>query len=190
MAAFVLNVHDIGDSGKDYTFELSSAWAADALRDTGLAAAAASVGTLEVHASRSGTDILVQGSLRAQLTAECGRCLGPATVTVSTPIATLFSPRGEGRPARQSEEDLDLTPDELARESFSGDKIVLDELVRDQLIVEVPMQPLCSDACTGIDVPPSVKAPDDFGRGEDPRLAPLKALRDQHTLGSRGRDKE
>ena len=52
----------------------------------------------------------------------------------------------------------------------------MDNIVREFLILEVPMQPLCSEDCAGIDIPAHVKAPEDFG-AVDPRLAPLMKLK-------------
>jgi uncharacterized metal-binding protein YceD (DUF177 family) len=47
----------------------------------------------------------------------------------------------------------------------------------------VPMQPLCSEACQGIAVPKHLRPPEEvFGTKDDrvdPRLAPLKRLRDK-----------
>jgi hypothetical protein len=135
--------------------------------------------------------------------------LGDAKVAVDTPIATLFarSP-GSGRPpgaaqARQAPshaptkrperserhgrhdaheaaeaEELD---DELPREEFSGNDIPLDELIREYLVLEVPMQPLCSEQCQGIAIPEHLRPPPDIFPGTgavDPRLAPLQRLRD------------
>jgi uncharacterized metal-binding protein YceD (DUF177 family) len=72
------------------------------------------------------------------------------------------------RPAPDDAEELDLEgPD---RETFAGDAIVLDGLVRELLLLEVPMQPLCRDDCPGIAVPEHVKGPADlFGDAGRPR---------------------
>jgi uncharacterized protein len=133
-------------------------------------------------AQRSGDDILVTGHIKGRIVAECIRCLEDAVIDVDTQLASLFTARGEGHRPKPEEEDL--SPEELAREFYSGEDIVLDEVVRDAIILEVPMQPLCREDCPGIAVPDHVRPPADFGErksadGVDPRLSGLKALADQ-----------
>ena len=181
MAELVLHVKDIDEEGKDYAFELTPAWLDATLADAALHADPAfPPGALHVHAQKNGNDeYLVSGSIAAQLVTECGRCLGPAAVPVAVEFATLFS-QGSGKtlPA-----ELELSEEDLQREEFVGHEIALDDLVREHLVLEVPMQPLCSEACGGIAVPKSVRPPEEvFGGGADdvdPRLAPLKSLRDK-----------
>ncbi|HEY2734670.1 MAG TPA: DUF177 domain-containing protein [Polyangiales bacterium] len=192
MAELVLHVQDIDETGKDYTFELTPAWLEATLRDASLRADPAyTSGRLDVHAQQNGTEYLVNGSVSAHLITECGRCLGDAKVEIEAQFATLFH-RGTGklheRKAHVHEhahelDDLALDDDELQREEFVGHDIPLDELVREHIVLEVPMQPLCSESCQGIPVPEKVRPPEEvFGTKDervDPRLAPLKRLRDK-----------
>lgn len=197
MAEFELHVTDIDEAGKDYAFELSPAWLDSHLHDAALRHDPDfGPGELEVHAQdNGGGEYLVTGTVRAHVLTECGRCLGDAKLAVDTTIATLFA-RAPGRPsggthggherrgqteryerhAGQDDED-----DDLPREEFIGNDIVLDELVREHIVLEVPMQPLCGDACPGIAIPAHLRPPADVFQGSgavDPRLAPLQRLRD------------
>jgi len=179
MAKLVLHIQNIDEAGKDYAFELSHAWLDATLQDAGLRAdPAAGPGLLQLHAQQNGTEYLVNGTLQAQLVTECGRCLAEAKLPVKTVVATLFSRvSGKQLPAVQ-----ELTEDDLQREEFVGQEIVLDDLVREHLVLEVPMQPLCSEACPGIPVPERVRPPQDVFASAgsiDPRLAPLQRLRDK-----------
>ena len=201
MSEFALQVADIDETGRDYSFELKKPWLESSLGDANLHAdPEAALGTIELHAQKNGADYLVTGRVVAHLTTDCGRCLGVAKVPVDTSFATLFAraPHTPGTPGhhghhkdaahgsntadRVEEVDGD-DEDELAREEFSGHEIVLDALIREYLVLECPMQPLCSEACTGIAVPKHVKPPAEvFGTSDskvDPRLAPLLRLRDK-----------
>jgi uncharacterized protein len=198
MAEFVLQIHDIDEAGKDYAFRISPQWldaslAADGLRsDPGHGE-----GALAVHAQKNGAEYLVHGTLSAHLLADCVRCLGEAKVPVQVVVASLYS-RSDGHDTRDardtrkrggahdSPEEIELgddDDDDLQRESFSGHQLVLDDLVREHLLLECPMQTLCSPDCAGIPVPAHVLPPEDvFGPSEggvDPRLAPLLRLRDK-----------
>jgi uncharacterized protein len=152
-------------------------------------------GELEVHVQdNGGGEYLVTGTLRAHVLTECGRCLGEAKLAVDTTIATMFA-RVAGRPGAaghgsdrrtkteryERHADQDDEDDDLPREEFSGNEIQLDELVREHIVLEVPMQPLCGDACPGIAIPAHLRPPEDAFPGAgavDPRLAPLQRLRD------------
>jgi uncharacterized protein len=202
MAEFVLHVPDIDELGKDYAFELSPAWIDAHLRDAALRAdPQGGPGALAVHAQQNGSEYLVTGTLRAQLVTECGRCLADAKVPVDVPFAALYTraagaavggtakgandhhrtPRGSKAAAKALELSDTDDDDDLQREPFSGTIIALDDLVREHLVLEMPMQPLCSEQCQGIPVPQHLRPPEDtFGAdgAVDPRLAPLQRLRD------------
>jgi uncharacterized protein len=196
MAEFELHVTDIDEAGKDYAFELSSAWLDTYLQDAALRHDPDfGPGSLDVHVQENDGEYLVTGTVRAHVLTECGRCLGDAKLTVDSTIGTLFA-RTSGRPGgAQASKDRkaqteryerhagqdDADDDDVPREEFSGNDIVLDELVREHIVLEVPMQPLCGDACPGIPIPAHLQAPADAFPGAgavDPRLAPLQRLRD------------
>ena len=179
MPPLVLHLQNIDEAGKDFAFELSHAWLDHVLHDATLRADPAyGPGQLHVHIQQNGLEYLVHGKLRAHLLTECGRCLGDAKVPVDVDLAALFA-----RATQQPQPDvLELTEDDLQREEFTGQDIVLDAWVREHLVLEVPMQPLCSSDCKGIDIPEKLRPeagvfPSDGGI--DPRLAPLSRLRDK-----------
>ncbi|MET0411352.1 MAG: DUF177 domain-containing protein [Polyangiaceae bacterium] len=104
------------------------------------------------------------------------------------PRAGDRTPRAGDRPERaprkrESAEDAldaELSSEDAARDHYEGETIVLDEFVREHLLLELPLFPVRSDL-------PSEEAgvtgslPDPAGTDEpaelDPRLAPLAALR-------------
>lgn len=210
MASFVIPLEDIDEHGKPYRFAVTPAWLGTALGETGLRPTAdATDGTLEVEVQRSNADILVRGRVKTCFATDCARCLEDAVVTVDADVTTLFVPESRrpkaARPGTQpkagasakdrpnaalrkptraskaaapDEEDLDLEGDPV--EFYSGDDLVLDGIVREAIVLEEPMQPLCRPDCPGIPVPEGVRPPADFGREEgvsDPRLAPLLGLK-------------
>src|SRR5262249_51872074 len=145
MSDFVLNVHDIDESGKDYAFTIDPSWVARVMEGCDVRADAnAPAGALEVHAQKNGNDYLVTGTANAHLHVDCYRCLEDAKVEVSAKIATLFTHAKVDE--REDEEEEDATD----AEHFDGDRIELDGLVREVLLLEVPMQPLCKPDCSGI----------------------------------------
>jgi uncharacterized protein len=175
MFELVLQVQDIDERGKDYDFELTPSWLDAALSETALKRNPnAEGGRLHVHAQRNGADILVTGKVDASLLVECGRCLQETPLPVHAEIAALLSPGDDDLP-----EDLELAAEDLDRGTFVGHELALDDLVREHLLLECPMQPLCSPDCAGIEIPAKVRPrPEDFGAGAtDPRLLPLQQLK-------------
>ena len=140
MTKFVLHIKDIDDVGKDYSFVLGAEWLRSALADTDLRPSPKSPsGSLDLHAQLNGDaddEILITGSLRAELETDCVRCLTPVALQVETPFSALMVPEGR----RHFPQELELDPDDLDTISFRGDRIELDEMLREQLVVEAPMQ--------------------------------------------------
>jgi uncharacterized protein len=197
MAEFELHVTDIDDAGRDYAFELSPAWLDTYLQDAALRHDPDfGPGSLDVHVQENDGEYLVTGTLRVHVLTECGRCLADAKLAVDSTIGTLFARTSSGRPGgtqagkdrrAQTEryerhaDQADEDDADVPREEFSGHGIVLDELVREYIVLEVPMQPLCGDACPGIPIPAHLQPPADAFPSTgavDPRLAPLQRLRD------------
>ena len=180
MSAFAIAVTEIDEFGKDYTFAVDSSWVNEALSGLELAADDAwGPGALTVHVQKNGNDLLVTGHVRAALTAPCVRCLEPAAIQVDAELVALLSPATS---ERRLDSELELSSEDLDRGTYAGETLVLDPLVREYLLVECPMQPLCHQDCKGLEVPAHIRPPEDFGvqeQGIDPRLAPLLKLKDQ-----------
>jgi uncharacterized protein len=175
MAEFVLQIQDIDEQGKDYAFELTSKWLDQALVDSPLRRdPSKQPGRFELHAQKNEREIFVRGTAEVDLTVECARCLRDTPLHVETRITALLSQADQhGAP-----EEVELDAEDLERARFVGHEVVLDELVREHLLLECPMQPLCAPDCPGIEIPERVRPPsEDFGGDVDPRLLPLKQLR-------------
>jgi uncharacterized metal-binding protein YceD (DUF177 family) len=195
MGELKIPLHDLDTHGKDFVFALDASWLNGQLEGTGVSGDASTPGEVTVHAQRNGTEILVHGSARARLIAQCGRCLNGTPVNVSCDLAALYAPRAAGAVdhADDTDEDLDVDPDEPDREFYTGDQVEIDDLVRDYLLLELPMQPRCDPPCD-LDIPEDgsragwrasthMRAPEGVSstkssgeRGLDPRLAPLQKL--------------
>jgi uncharacterized protein len=115
--------------------------------------------------------VLVSGVVRAEVTAECGRCLTPVTDMVEADVQELFA---------YSPEDAD--DDVLA---LDGDFIDLEPIVRDALVLSLPLNPLCDDDCEGLCVGCGERLrdldPDHSHDDADPRWAALAALQPTST---------
>ena len=115
--------------------------------------------------SLPGHAIVAHGTVQAQWTGECRRCLGPAEGSVTSEVRELFEPGSDG------EETYPVT----------GDQIDVEPLVRDAVLLELPLAPLCREACQGL-CPVCGANRNDVDCGHepdtrDPRWAALDELR-------------
>jgi uncharacterized protein len=171
---FAISVSDIDSAGRLFRFPVRAAWIRGALEGTNVGARE-SDGRLEVRISRSGTDVVVRGTLEAVVSVPCARCLEPAHIDVSESISALAVPATASRESPGAKDDDDLSPDQADLIAYDGETLVLDDLVRDELLLGIPMIPLCSEACPGMR--PQAPAPPEPSRAVDPRLRPLLRLK-------------
>ena len=193
MPAFKININDVGELGKAFSFSIEPSWLAEALAGCDVRADVdAPAGAINVSAQKNGREYLVTGKANANLIAECYRCLEDVHVPVHAELAALYAPtpaakKPDAKKKRVEDDEEMVAADALDQETFDGHEIVLDNFVREQLLLEVPMQPLCREDCPGIPIPEHIKPPADFGRDEvDPRLRPLMNL----ALEAKGNNKE
>lgn len=188
---FVVPVADIEKSQQSLSWEISAEWLMRQLAGTE-ATPRGPAGQLSVQLAKNGREILVQGNAKVALTMPCARTLDPVDVDVSADIYLLLEPRGtsaatgakqrrrRGRPGRAAEDaEGGLSSKDAARDTFDSENVVLDDFVREHILLELPMFPLRSDLrssdSAGI-APPSQAATSSEGRRVDPRLQPLAEM--------------
>ncbi len=169
---FQIPLTELDAGGRDYAFAIGPAWLHAALEGTE-ASPGKSAGEVSVRLSKSGNDVAVHGKLHVEVTVHCARCTKPFLLPMEVPLAVLMVPAATARTPTGEE---DLTPQDADVIPYEGDHVVLDDLVRDEILLAVPMIPLCSEDCPGIHPAPTEEpAPERI----DPRLAPLLALKAQ-----------
>lgn len=120
--------------------------------------------------------IEARGTVAARWLGECRRCLEPVEEPVNASLYVTFL----------DEASLEIhqpEPDEADVYAFDGESINLGEVVREELMLALPLAPLCSDGCVGVDpnrfVGDEARENDDQAEGEtsiDPRWAALSEL--------------
>ena len=103
-------------------------------------------GEVSGRVRRAGKEFELRGRLHAKLEAVCGRCLKP----VELPISTEFTERFVRAVSWAAEEQHELREEDLNIAIFDGEAIELDDLVREELLLAVPVNVLCSQDCKGL----------------------------------------
>ncbi len=81
----------------------------------------------------------------------------------------------KGQAAEPDAEEGELSAEDAAQDTYSGERLVLDRFFREFILLDLPLFPLHPNSSPAIS-PPSSEAGDADGGPRDPRLAPLAAL--------------
>jgi uncharacterized protein len=148
------NIKDIGSSGRSIAEELGDAEVRALFEKVQVALFEGPArARLEVELSRQEAQVLVRGRLEGSFFVECSRCLGPAEVRVEEPsLGVLFSPPGYRSDDDDDDEaavstDLPGADDNYAHD---GERVDLEPVVREHLLLAIPLAPLCSESCRGL----------------------------------------
>ncbi len=139
--------------------------------------------------------VLVSGTVRASMTGECGRCLEPFHMPFTVDVQELYRYPESGPYSgsfRGANPDVSDDDDELPL--LVADLIDLEPVLRDALVLELPMTPLCDDDCPGL-CPgcgePLAELPNNHSHDTvDPRWAALAGLRMQAGLAESSPEQE
>jgi len=102
-------------------------------------------GTAELLA-HADAQIRVQGQYTVEMGAQCDRCLGRALFPLSASFDLYYKPASEI--AREEEVEIDEEDAEIG--FYEGGGMVLEDILREQVLLSLPMQRVCRDACKGI----------------------------------------
>jgi uncharacterized protein len=111
--------------------------------------------------------VTVTGSISAPWAGECRRCLRNVEGLLVTEVREVYAP-----PKSAPSEDDETYP-------LTGDLVDLEPLVRDAVLLALPLAPLCDDGCAGPDPdahPVRVAGEGDDDAPLDPRWAALGEL--------------
>lgn len=201
--AFVIPIHDLDAGGRSVQFAIEPAWLRSAL-DGCETQPEGTKGLLDVFLSKSGTDVLVRGTIDVELQVPCARCLEPARLHPRIELSLLLEPAPEpevttrvrkakglavyervpavekpkpGKKAQaKKEEEDEFETEDADRDTYEGEEVVLDRFVREAVLLESPIFPLCSETCEGIRAPQASEPPEPEPERIDPRLRRLSEL--------------
>ncbi len=118
----------------------------------------------------------LDGTLRTELELPCSRCLEPFRLPVEAPFDLTYLPASE----MSTEHERELQDEDVETSYYRDDQIDLNELMREQFYLTLPMKPLCREDCKGLC--PQCGTNLNTGTCEcatawvDPRLASLKNI--------------
>ena len=103
------------------------------------------LGTAELLPRTDG-EVRIRGRYTVEMEAECDRCLGRARFPLDVPFDLFYRPMSFI--AREEEVGIDEGEAEIG--FYEGSGMELEDVVREQILLALPMQRVCSEACRGI----------------------------------------
>ena len=190
-SVFIFNTHDLPHRAGEMREHQLSLLLSEPLGVDLLAIKPGESIEVELRITSVDEGVLATGEITAVATGECGRCLDPITWPIDEAFTELFYYETAASRAaekgkkgaksilkREEKKDIDLEADELT--FMIGDEIDLELPIRDAVILNLPVNPLCSDDCPGLCQGCGEKwinLPADHAHNpEDPRWAALKGL--------------
>lgn len=94
----------------------------------------------------TGGEVRVHGRIHTDLETECDRCLGRAAFHIDAPFDLFYRPLE----STLAEEETAIDEGEAEMGFYELPGLQLEDIVREQVVLQLPMQRVCSDSCKGI----------------------------------------
>ncbi len=122
-------------------------------------------------------DIRLKGKLETSLEVACARCLDSVVLPIKRSFDLLYRPLGTDA----GHEELSITDAEAEIGYYKGDGLLLEDTLREQVLLDVPLKTVCREDCRGL----CPHCGRNLNEGacscadalEDPRWAALKEIR-------------
>lgn len=98
------------------------------------------------RASRSGQEVRVRGRIKARAEVDCDRCLKAVTLPIETEFDVTYVPASSYHESHT----VELQDADLIQSVYRDEVIDVDELVREQVLLALPIRALCSEECHGL----------------------------------------
>jgi uncharacterized metal-binding protein YceD (DUF177 family) len=137
-------IKDIGDDGVVIDVPITADWLAAACPDSAFSPVEPALrlrGVLQRSGPAKDADILLRAELRGAVETPCSRCLEPAHVTLNAPLTMTLVSREPGDPEEADDPDVVY---------YDGDEIDIAPDVRDEILLGIPLSPLCREDCGGL----------------------------------------
>jgi uncharacterized protein len=140
-----IQVSLIPEEGRRLQYTLEGNWYRETLQKNGAIEFRIRPAEVSVAIHKVLDAVTLDIHVETALDLDCGRCLEPFQLPVQSGFRyTLVPSRG---PEEQKEE---LSDEDISFGHYQDDLIDLDALVFEQILLQVPMKPLCAETCRGL----------------------------------------
>jgi uncharacterized protein len=104
--------------------------------------------TSDITVEREFDHLKAVGKVYVPMDLTCGRCLATYASAVDSTFTIIF--RKDTAKHAEVEDETELCDDDLVSSTYTGDELDLAHEIEEQVAMEVPLKPLCSDGCKGL----------------------------------------
>ena len=90
--------------------------------------------------------VRASGVVESAVKLSCSRCLAEYQLPLSSTFTIFYTKSAGG----EFDEEVELSDQDLISVSYTGEEIDLDFEIAEQVMMEVPFKPLCSESCRGL----------------------------------------
>ncbi len=141
-----VNIEDIDEDGLSLDIIENAADFSDIARDEGI------ISILPVNAhldiEKSDSDIFIKGYIDVDAKMRCARCLAEFKSHIHSDIDLIFLKTVQKE--AQGEYGKELSIEDLDINYYSGEELVVTEILREQITLDLPIKPLCKPDCKGL----------------------------------------
>ena len=91
-------------------------------------------------------EIRARGRLAVTMRCDCNRCLEPAVFPIDSPFDLFYRPAG----AAEDDSEVEIDEGEAEIGFYEGDGIELTDVLREHVLLSMPMQRVCRGDCQGM----------------------------------------
>jgi uncharacterized protein len=102
-------------------------------------------GTAELLRNTLG-EIRIRGTMQARIISQCDRCLEDAAVQIDGPFDLFYRPT----PEVNGHHEIRVAEGEVELSFYDGDGVALADVLREFILLSMPMQLVCRPDCRGI----------------------------------------
>ena len=105
------------------------------------------IASMEVEGAAEllGNEIHVTGSLKTSIETSCDRCLEPVQRPIDLDFDLFYRPMK----TIAREEEIEIKPSELEIGFYEGSGLELDDILKEQVLLNLPMKRICREDCKG-----------------------------------------
>lgn len=101
---------------------------------------------IELTVAREYDHVRAEGVVETRARLSCSRCLTEYEAVITSSFTIFYIP---GSNAAQDEE-VELAEQDLISVAYSGDEIDFTNEIAEQVLMEIPLKPLCKEECRGL----------------------------------------
>ena len=100
----------------------------------------------ELTVAKFDDTVTIDGPVDVSASLACGRCLEEFDIELSVTMSIKLVPRTE----LPDLPEMELSGEDLDVYYYEGDEINIDPFIYEEVVLNMPVRPLCSEACKGI----------------------------------------